>query len=129
MSGHWYAGIAVGLWLGGGLAITAVYVGLCKTVRACQARKARRQATLRAHLKADAELLFPGSDSPVWPDECDPDEPCRTTFDNDADRGHFHPCRAHMAAEGRHHKRVQHPANRAVILADVALWEDELRPR
>ena len=47
-----------------------------RVIQRQERRQALREAALRSHLHAHAERMFPGSDSPRFPDLCDPDWPC-----------------------------------------------------
>ena len=62
-----------------------------------QARKARRQAKLRAELTAEAERIFPGTDSDKFPG-CQ----CTVRWNGDADRGEITVCGQCAQPVGKH---------------------------
>lgn len=53
--------------------------------------------------RAEAEAITDGWEP--WMNGCDPDQPCGTHWDNDADRAHWMNCANHPPARGRHHRK------------------------
>lgn len=91
----------------------------------------RAAELLAAHDQAEHAIRYHPSAERLWPDgphlaarwpDCDPQDPCGTRWNGDADRAEWHECASHPP-RGRHRQR---PADATEVIS-LAEWKDRVR--